>query len=135
MKLFLLYLGALVTATALAVGVGFQPTQQRWGAAGLASLWAAAAICLSAATIAGVLLAVVAVRYPSYLPQAALGGSAVRLFVTGALALVYQMRSDVQLTSFLMWLVILYLLLLTVEVILNVALTRPRRPALSGGGR
>ena len=87
MKISIVCLIALCVATAILVLVGQSPTEARWGAEGVASLRAVAVICLASA-FAGLLpIALVAAKWPSYLGQAALGGTAIRLLLTMAIGL------------------------------------------------
>jgi hypothetical protein len=135
MKLVVVNVLALVGVVALAVGIGYAPTLARWGAAGIASMWAAAVICLAAAGAAAVSLTLVALRWRSYVGQAALGGTVIRLLVTGLLAVGYQLWTPVHLRSFLLWLLVLYLLLLVVETVIGVVMVRTRWQISAPGGR
>ena len=133
MKLVAVNLLALMAVVALAVGIGYTPTQARWGAVGVGSMWAAAGICLAAAFVAAVPLVVAARRWPTYVGQAALGGTVIRLLVTGALTVGYQVSRPVHLQSLLVWLVVLYLLLLAVETTLGIVVVRKYWQAPAGG--
>ncbi len=134
-KYALIQAGVLVGVVAVTVACGYGLTVAKWGPAGVASLQAAAVICLIAALLAAVLLGVVATYWPAYVGQAAFAGTAVRLLVTGALAIGYQVFADVHLTSFLAWLLALYLLLLLAETVVAVVVVRRRLspPATPGG--
>ena len=126
MKLALIYIGALLAVAAAALAIGQRPTRERWGSAGVASMRAAVGMCLVAAVIAAVPIAVAAARKSPSTPQICLAGTVVRLLITGALALLYQMRGDVHLISFLLWLVIAYLSFLAGETTLTVMVVRRR---------
>ena len=97
-------------------------------------MWAAAGICLAAAVIAAVPLAIVATRWPQHAGHAALAGTVVRLGATTALAMGYQMLADVHLASLLVWLVVIYLPLLTTETIFSVVLVRRTCFPATGNG-
>jgi len=136
MKLVAVNLIALVGIVAIAVGIGYTPTRVRWGAEGTGSMWAAVVICLSAALAAALPLLIVALRWPAYVGQAAFGGTAMRLLLTGLLAVGYQVVwTDVHLRSFLTWLLVLYLLLLVVETVIGVVMVRTRWQAPPTDGR
>lgn len=126
MKCALLQAAVLTAVVIVAAACGYGLTVTKWGPAGLGSLQAAAIICLIAALLAAVPLGVVATYWPTYVGQAAFAGTAVRLLVTGALAIGYQVFVDVHLTSFLAWLVVLYLLLLLAETVWAVVVVRRR---------
>ena len=98
-------------------------------------MWAAVAICLAAALIAAAPLSVVAARWPQHLGHAALAGTVVRLGATVTLALGYQALADVHLTSFLVWLVAVYLALLMVETVFAVILVRRTYSPRTGNGQ
>ncbi len=126
MKLAAVNLLVLAGVVALAVGLGYAPTRGRWGPEGLASMWAAAVICLAAAVAAVLPLIIVGFRSPTYVGQAALGGTVIRLLLTGLLGVGYQLWTDVHLKSFLAWLTVLYLLLLVVETVMSLVIVRTR---------
>ena len=134
MKCALLQVAVLTAVVIAAAACGHGLTATKWGPAGVASLQAAAIICLIAALLAAVLLGVVATYWPAYVGQAAFAGTAVRLLVTGALAIGYQVFADVHLTSFVAWLLILYLLLLLAETVLAIVLVRRRLPPPAAPG-
>lgn len=134
MKTIFVQIGVLFAVTALAVAIGYAPTSAHWGRAGLDAMWAAAIICLAAALLAAVTLGVVIIRWPSYAAQAAFGGTAIRLLVTGALGIAYQVLVDVPLKPFLIWLLVLYLLLMVVETTLSIVLVRRCLRIAPGGG-
>ena len=124
MKLFL-YSGLCLAGVVLAaVAVGYSPTLDRWGAAGVDSMIAVAVICFAAAAIGAVPLVIVAPRWPDQIGQAVLGGTVIRLLLTMAFAGVYQLIYDPHLASFLSWATIIYLLLLTVETTFGVLAIR-----------
>jgi len=135
MKLAAVNLAGLMAVAALAVGLGYGPTTQRWGPAGVTSMWAAAVICLSAAFAAALVVVIVALRRPAHVGMAALAATAIRLLLTMLLSVVYQVSADVHLPSLLAWLVILYLLLLGVEMVVSVLLVRARWRPPTGTGR
>ncbi|MBI5764664.1 MAG: hypothetical protein HZA51_14205 [Planctomycetes bacterium] len=131
MKISLACFISLALATVLLVAIGQSPTEARWGAEGVSSLRAVAAICLSAA-VAGLLpLAVVATKWPSYVGQAALCGTAIRLMLTMAVGAAYQTLAKPHLPSFLFWAVVIYCVLLAIETGFGVYLTRCSFPVVS----
>ncbi|MCP4593188.1 MAG: hypothetical protein GY842_20825 [bacterium] len=134
MKLVAVNLLALIGVVVAALALGYRPTEGRWGAEGLASMWAAAVICLAAGVASAVPVAVVGLSRPTYVGQAALAGTGIRLALTAFLALGYQSWTAVHLSSFLTWLLILYLLLLAAETIISVTIVRAlwRAPAPDG---
>ncbi len=132
MKLVLIYIVALLAVAAAAVLIGARPTEARWGAAGVTSMRAAVGMCLLAALIAAVPIAIATGKRSSYAPQACLGGTVLRLLITMGLAVAYQSTTQVHMRSFLSWLVIAYLLFLTVETALTVWVVR-RRWSPAGG--
>jgi len=114
----------LLAVTVLTVLVVRGPIAGRWGEAGVRSLNVSAVICAIAAVLAAIPLGLTMTYWRQYAPQAAFGGTAVRLLVTGALALGYQTFADVHLTSFLASLLALYMSLLVVETLMTVLLVR-----------
>lgn len=134
MKLALIYIAALAAVGAALLALGDRPTRARWGEPGAASMRAAVAMCLAAAVFAAVPVAVAAARKSPATPQVCLAGTAIRLLITGLLALAYQARGDVHLRSFLAWLVIAYLSFLAAETLLTVVVVRRRWPPAGGGG-
>lgn len=136
MKLFLATIFSLLGAVVLAGAIGYGPTQSRWGETGLRSMTAIGAICSIAALIGALPMAIVARRWPMHIGQAALAGTGIRLVVTAALGLSYQTLAKPHLTSFLVWAMVFYLLLLAIETTIAVICVRryyvPGAPA-SGG--
>lgn len=114
-----------------AVALGYQPTLARWGDAGIAEIWPAAIICGGAALISAIPILICAFFAPKYVLLAGIGGTTVRLLLTMIAGVTYQVVSSPQLTAFLTWLVVFYLLLLVVETVLallvgwSVGLKRP----------
>jgi len=125
-KLVLIYVVALLAVAAAAVLIGKQPTQSHWGAVGVTSMHAAVGMCMIAALIAAVPIAIATGKRSSYAPQACLGGTVLRLLITMGLAMAYQSTAQVHMRSFLSWLVIAYLLFLAVETALTVFVVRRR---------
>jgi len=126
----------LITATLAASAIGYRPTMARWGQDGLRSLAATGTICLGAALVAIVPLAVVSIRKPSYIGQAALAATTLRLLLTMIAGGIYQTTAKPDLSSFLFWAVVFYLLLLTVETCFGVLLVRRYyRPPVQTRGR
>jgi len=123
-KLVLIYIVALVAVAAAAVLIGARPTEARWGTAGITSMKAAVGMCLTAALIAAAPIALATGRRSAYAPQACLGGTVLRLLITMGLALAYQSTAQVHMRSFLAWLVIAYLLFLSVETALTLWVVR-----------
>lgn len=135
MKYALLQILVLIALAAAVYAAGQAFTEQRWGEPGTSSLKAALAICLAAAIIAAGTLGTVATYLPEYAPQAAFGGTAIRLLITGALAIAYQTFIEVHLSSFLFWLLSIYLVFLVVETALGIWLvlrTLKQKPQSNG---
>ena len=134
MKYALLQLGVLTAIIVAAVLGGAGVAADRWGAAGVRSLYAAAWIVWVAAILGALPLGIAAAHWPEQAPLVAFAGTAVRLLGTGAGALVYQTIAQPHLVSFLAALLVLYLALLAVEtglivyIVLRVCPKRPARP-------
>ncbi len=79
-------------------------------------------------------LAWVAPRYPSYIGQAVLAGTTLRLLLTGGIGLAYQEFAAPQSGSFLLWAVVFYFSLLVVESIFGVIAVRRYYEAPSEDG-
>jgi hypothetical protein len=124
MKYTLFQIAVLIAVVALIVAAGRGPAIRTWGPAGLASLHAAAVICLAGALLAAIPLGLAATYWPTYAPHVAFAGTAVRLLSSAALALAYQTYAQPALSSFLACLVAVYLLLLVVETGLIVYIVR-----------
>jgi hypothetical protein len=123
-KLFLATVISLFGAVVLAGLIGYGPTQSRWGEAGVRSMTAIGVICAIAAFISALPMAIVARRWPMHIGQAALAGTGIRLLVTAGLGLSYQTMAKPHLTSFLLWAVVFYMLLLAIETIFAVICVR-----------
>lgn len=135
MKSSALCLVCLSAAVVAAAAVGRGPTESRWGADGVRSMYAIGAICLAAAVLGAAPLMLVARRWPAYMGQAVLGGTALRLLLTMAAAGAYQVAARPHLPSFLFWAVVFYLLLLVIETAFGVAAVRRHyRPVHGPGG-
>ena len=134
MKLALTYVGVLLAVAAAAVLIGERPTFAHWGEAGVRSMRAAVGMCLFAALAAAVPIAIATGRKSSYAPQACLGGTVLRLLITGGLAIAYQSSATIHLRSFLFWLLIAYLAFLAVETALTLVVVR-RRWSPTGEGK
>ncbi len=134
MKLVLIQVTLLTAIVGLFAALARDPVVGRWGAAGQDALFAAAAACWVGAVVAAVPLGVIATCRPAWVARAAFAGTAVRMLVTGGLALGYQVLVDVHLTAFLLCLLIGYLILLAAETGLAVVLIRRAllRPAAGG---
>lgn len=128
MRIILLQVALLAATVPVAFGVGYWPAQRWWGADGLASFRPAAVICLSAAVAAAVPLGITAIWRPAYVAQAALGGTVIRLLLTAGVALAYQTNVEVHLRSFLWWLTVQYMALLSTETAFSVLLMRRQYP-------
>ncbi|MFQ5429358.1 MAG: hypothetical protein ACE5E1_03520 [Phycisphaerae bacterium] len=102
-------------AVIAAAAVGYAPTKAHWGAEGIESMFAVAAICLGTALVPTVLMALIAARWPEHLGQAAFAGTGLRLLMTMAGLIVYQVLATPQLNAFLFWATVFYLLLLAIE--------------------
>jgi hypothetical protein len=133
MKFALLQSVVLTAAVALLVVAGQGPVAARWGAPGVAALHASAVICLGAALLAAIPLGLTATYWRAAAPQVAFAGVAIRLLVTGGVALAYQTLAQPNLTAFLTCIVPIYLVLLLVETLFIVfivsrVLRQTRRP-------
>ena len=124
MKYLLFQVGVLTAVIVLIVAVGRGPVIRAWGPAGLASLHAAAVICLVGALLAAIPLGLAATYWPAYAPHVAFAGTAVRLLSSAGLALAYQTYAQPALSAFLACLAGIYLLLLFVETGLIVYIVR-----------
>lgn len=124
MKYALLQIGLLTAVVALVAAGAYHAVATRWGGAGVTSLSVAALICWVAALLAAVPLSLAATYWREYIGQAAFAGTAIRLLVTGTLAVAYQMFAVVHLASFLACLLVLYLVLLAAETTLAVVLIK-----------
>lgn len=120
----LLYVVAVAAAIAAAAWIGRGWAERQWGAEGVASMWAAAKICMAAGLIAAAPLPLVAAMSRTNLGYAVFAGTVIRLLATMAMMVGYQMTSAPHMRSFLSWMVILYLVLLAVETGMGVALVR-----------
>jgi len=125
-KLAVIYVGALLAVAALALLVGQAPTFARWGPPGVESMRFAVGMCLIAAVVAAVPALLAAAMRSAQTPLLCLGGTVIRLLVTGMLALAYQSFFPVQLRSFLIWLLIAYLAFLAVETGFSIYIVRRR---------
>ncbi len=124
MKIISACILTLVAVTIVAALVGKGPTEARWGEDGVRSMYAVGAICLGAAIVAFLPVALVAIRWPSQIGNAAIAATAIRLLLTMSAAGVYQVMAKPHLASFLFWAVVYYCLLLTVETGFNLLLVR-----------
>ncbi len=131
MKISIACLISLCVVTAMLVLVGRAPTEARWGVEGVASLRAVAIICLGSAFVGLLPIAVVAMKWPSYVGQAALGGTVIRLMLTMAVGAAYQTLAQPHLPSFLFWAVVIYCVLLAIETAFSVYLTRRFFPTVT----
>ena len=134
MKLALIYVAALLAVAAIAVLCGQGPSLAHWGPPGVESLRFAVAICLIAALVAAVPALMGAAMRSAQTPMLCLGGTVIRLLVTGMLALAYQSFFSVHLRSFLIWLLIAYLTFLTVETAFSIYIVRRRWSPPQAGG-
>lgn len=112
-----------------AVVIGYRPTQRRWGAEGIESMFVVAGICLAVALVPAAIMGFVAARWPQHLGQAAFAGTGIRLLLTLSGLLIYQVLAQPQLGAFLCWATILYLLLLATETTIAVLAVRRYHPA------
>ena len=132
MRLSLLCLGCLIVVVGITTAVGYGPTEARWGVEGLRSMKAIATICLIAAAVGFIPMAVAAIWKPDFVGQAALAGTAIRLLVTLGLAGAYETLASPHLASFLFWAVLYYCMFLAVETVFGVLLVRRHYPGGQG---
>ena len=124
MKIFIYCGASLILAVLAASAIGDVPTRNRWGEDGLDSMTAVAVICLCTAVVAMAPMAVIAPRRPDYIGQAALAATVLRLLLTMAACVGYQVTADPHLPSFLFWATVFYLLLLAIETGFGVVAVR-----------
>jgi len=124
MKVFFYSVLCLIAVVVIAGAIGYGPTRTQWGHDGVDSMIAMAVICLSAAVVAALPIGFVAPRWPSYIGQAVMAGTTIRLLLTAALGYGYQRFAEPHLGSYLMWAGIFYLLLLAVETSFGVVAVR-----------
>ena len=119
----------------IAGSIGYIPTRNTWGEPGIRSMIAAGLICSGSALAGAMPMAWVAPRYPSYIGQAVLAGTTLRLLLTGAIGATYQKLVSPQLGSFLLWAMVFYISLLVVESIFGVLAVRRyyQAPSKDGG--
>lgn len=138
MKLYLVSILFLCGAILVAGAIGFQPTRSHWGADGVRGMVAIGLICLGAAVVGAAPIGIVAPRWPSYIGQAALAGTTIRLMLTAGAGYAYQQLASPHLGSYLLWAGVFYLLLLAVETCFSVMAVRWFYPvpgkAAGGGG-
>lgn len=133
MKLSLIYVGSLLALAALLVLGGRSPALTQWGPAGVDSMNYAVGICAIAAVVAAIPALMGAVMQSAQTPLLCLGGTVIRLLVTGMLALAYQSFYTVHLRSFLICLLVAYFAFLAVETAFSVYIVRRRWPASNAG--
>lgn len=126
MKLALIYVGSLFALAAMLLLVGRSPASVHWGPVGIESMRFAVGICLIAAAVAAIPALMGAAVRSAQTPLLCLGGTVIRLMVTGILALAYQSFYTVHLRSFLAWLLIAYFAFLAVETAFSVYIVRRR---------
>ncbi len=124
MRLILLQIGAVVATVALVAIVADSPVSRAWGSVGTAALLSSAWISLIAGLLAIAPLGAALLWAPKLVPQLAFAGTAVRLIVTGTLAVAWQALTNVHLNAFLTCLTVFYLTLLVVETTLTVIAVR-----------
>ncbi len=135
MKISAICILVLIATTFAVLFIGQPATQARWGAEGVQSLRAISVICAGSALIGFLPMAVVSSRWPSFIGQAALGATALRLLLTISAGAAYQVLAKPHLPSFLFWAVIIYCLLLAIETGFGVYLIRRfYRPSSSDKG-
>lgn len=110
----------LILAVASAAAIGYAPTAARWGAEGVASMTAVGSICLVTALLAFAPIVIVAPRWPEQIGSAALAGTVLRLILTIAGMIGYQVLARPHFESFLFWAVIFYLLVLAIDTTFGV---------------
>lgn len=120
MKLSLYCFASLILAVAAAAGIGYAPTLSRWGAEGVSSMAACATICLASALIAMLPMIYVAPRWPDQIGSAALAATVIRLMLTMAAMVGYEILARPQMESFLTWAVVFYLLVLAIDTTFGV---------------
>ncbi|HPF38047.1 MAG TPA: hypothetical protein P5081_06630 [Phycisphaerae bacterium] len=110
----------LLAAIAAIVAVGITPSVDRWGDEGRTSLFAIAFLCGGASLAALIPLAIVAVKFPDYIGQAAFGGTVIRLLLTMTALVAYQILYQPHMASFLFWAPVFYIVLLAIETTFGV---------------
>jgi len=123
----------LIVAVLAAGAVGYVPTQSRWGAEGVQSMMVVAGICLGAAVLGAVPMAIVARLHPDMIGQAALAGLVIRLFAAMGGCITYQLLGAPHMASFMFWAVVFYLILLAVETTFGVVAVRRHYRVMSDG--
>ena len=124
MKTVFLCILSLFAVVGAAGAIGYRPTLSRWGNEGVWSMMAIGVICLAAALIGLVPLAVASMLKPSLIGQAALSGTLIRLALTFGGLFAYQTLAHPQIGALLFWAVVFYMLLLAVEAGFGVYLTK-----------
>jgi hypothetical protein len=124
MKIVILCILSLFAVVGAAGAIGYRPTLARWGNEGVRSMLAIGVICLTAALIGIVPLAMASMFKPALIGQAALSGTLIRLLLTGGGLFAYQTAAQPQLSAFLFWAVVFYMLLLAVETGFGLYLTK-----------
>ncbi len=108
----------------LGFAIGYGPTHGRWGDEGVRSMTAMAVICLGAAIMGGLPIGIVAPRWPSYIGQAVLAGTTIRLLLTAGIGLAYQKLTAPDMSSYMLWAGVFYLSLLAVEASFGILAVR-----------
>jgi len=114
----------VLLAVALAATLGRAPTAARWGQAGVDCMYAAGIICGLASVLAMGPMMFAALWFRSYVGEAALAATVLRLLLTTAMCLGYQIWSKPDLKPFLLWALIFYGLMLVIDTVFSVLIVR-----------
>lgn len=114
---------AVVGAGAVLCAIGYLPTRSVAGSAGVSAMLTAVAATVLASVIGGVPILLARLR-GEIKPQTVMVSMVVRLVVVVLLAASLGLAKDLPLTPFLLWLGISYLLLLVIDTLFAMTVTR-----------
>lgn len=120
-------IGFMLASTLLVAvlsAAGWHATQRWFPSWSLTCLWYAACVNLAASWVGFIPLVVVRGKRPDYLPQAAMGGMALRILIVGAALLAILMFSSMNSVASSIWMLVFYLSLLALETVMAVRLVR-----------
>jgi len=115
---------ASTVLVAVLSAAGWHATQRWFPSWSLTCLWYAACVNLAAGWAGFIPLVVVRRRRPDYLPQAAMGGMALRILIVGVALLAMLMFSSMDSVACSVWMLVFYLSLLALETAMAVRLVR-----------